>query len=257
VPGLKETRIVFPIELARKGYTSDYIATARFTICLSKAGGYRRTDSMLRANLATGSCTTLPRLHYLPMKPSEHSKTLSPNRRSMKRPSRFAHPRVPAAQPSPECSRHDKRILLVDDDFTVRDSLNDVLVAEGFVVMPAENGQQALDLANESPVDLLLLDLNMPVKNGWDTFEQFTREHPLIPVIIATARPNQLFTALSAGAGALLEKPMDIPTLLQTIEKLLAEPADLQLARLAGKHTDLLYKPAVGGLPQSHQAKHR
>jgi len=41
------------------------------------------------------------------------------------------------------------------------------------------------------------------------------------------------------------------------IEKLLAEPADLQLARLAGKHTDLLYKPAVGGLPQSHQAKHR
>ena len=83
----------------------------------------------------------------------------------------------------------------MDDDPTVRDSLNDVLLSEGYVVMPAENGQQALDLANQSPVDLVLLDLNMPVKNGWDTFEQFTREHPLIPIIIAMvdrelANPN-------------------------------------------------------------------
>jgi DNA-binding response OmpR family regulator len=115
----------------------------------------------------------------------------------------------------------------VDDDPTVRDSLNDVLVSEGYVVIPAENGQQALELAGRVSVDLALLDLNMPVKNGWDTFEHLTREHPLIPIIIATARPNQLFTALGAGAGALLEKPMDIPTLLRTVEKLLRQPAVL------------------------------
>jgi CheY-like chemotaxis protein len=90
----------------------------------------------------------------------------------------------------------------------------------------------------------VLLDLNMPVKNGWDTFEQLTREHPLLPIIIATARPNQLFTALSAGAGALLEKPMDIPTLLQTMEKLLAESAEQRLARLAGKETVFHYQSA-------------
>jgi len=59
----------------------------------------------------------------------------------------------------------------VDDDPKVRDSLNDVLVSEGYVVIPAENGQVALDLATRSSVDLVLLDLNMPVKNGWDTFE--------------------------------------------------------------------------------------
>src|SRR5256884_8340920 len=118
-------------------------------------------------------------------------------------------------------NRPGKRILLVDDDPTVRDSLNDVLLSRGYSVIPAENGQQALDLANESSVDLVLLDLNMPVKNGWDTYEQLTREHPLIPVIIATARPNQLFTAIHPGAGALLEEPMDIPTVLRTIEKLL------------------------------------
>jgi DNA-binding response OmpR family regulator len=120
-----------------------------------------------------------------------------------------------------------------------------MLVAEGYFVIPAENGQQALDLANQLPVDLVLLDLNMPVKNGWDTFEQFTREHPLIPIIIATARPNQLFTALSAGAGALLEKPMDIPELLRTMGKLLAETAEQRLARLAGKYREFHYRPAT------------
>ena len=134
--------------------------------------------------------------------------------------------------------------MLVDDDSTVRDSLNDVLLSEGYWVIPAENGQQALALASKSPVDLVLLDLNMPVKNGWDTFEQLTREHPLIPIIIVTARPNQLFTAINAGVGALLEKPMDIPTLLRTMEKLLAEAAEQRLARLAGQKAEFHYKPS-------------
>ena len=141
-------------------------------------------------------------------------------------------------------NRPGKRILLVDDDSTVRDSLNDVLVSRGYSVIPAENGQQALELANESSVDLVLLDLNMPVKNGWDTFEQLTREHPLIPVIVATARPNQLFTAINAGVGALLEKPMNIPMLLRTMEKLLSETAGQRLARLAGQKAEFHYQPS-------------
>ena len=139
-----------------------------------------------------------------------------------------------------------KRILLADDDATVRESLQAVLTAEGFTVIPARNGEQALELVAVTDVDLALLDLTMPVKNGWDTFERLTAEHPLIPVIIITARPNQLFTALSAGAGALLEKPMDIPILLGTIRKLLAEPAEQRLARLAGERTVFHYKPAEG-----------
>ena len=165
--------------------------------------------------------------------------------------------REPAVHHSPGSSRTGKRILLVDDDPTVRDSLNDVLVAEGYFVIPAENGQQALDFASKSLVDLVLLDLNMPVKNGWDTFERLTAEHPLIPIIIATARPNQLFTALNAGVGALMEKPMDIPTLLRTMEKLLAESAEQRLARLAGQNPEFHYKPATAAHEHSRPAKHR
>jgi DNA-binding response OmpR family regulator len=154
-----------------------------------------------------------------------------------------------AAEPSPSSParrpRPTKHILLVDDDPTVRDSLNDLLTGEGYRVVPAENGEKALELAAVRTVDLALLDLNMPVKNGWDTFQQLTFEHPLIPVIIITARPNQLFTALGAGAGALLEKPMDIPVLLRTMEKLLAESAEKNLARLAGRETEFLYQSAL------------
>jgi DNA-binding response OmpR family regulator len=140
-------------------------------------------------------------------------------------------------------SRSVWRILLVDDDQAVRDSINGVLESEGFVVIAAENGQRALDLAKGSQIDLVLLDLNMPIKNGWETFYEFTCEHPLIPIIILTARPHQLFTAVSAGVGALLEKPMDIPTLLETIEKLLKEPVEQRLARLAGRKAEFHYKP--------------
>ncbi len=178
------------------------------------------------------------------MKSRAFSQTETTHARSTNRPAQAAPLRKPAGQPSPGSSPSGKRVLLVDDDPTVRDSLNDVLLAEGYFVIPAENGQQALDLANNSAVDLVLLDLNMPVKNGWDTFERLTVEHPLIPIIIITARPNQLFTAVSAGAGALLEKPMDIPTLLRAMAKLLAETAEQRLARLAGKKTEFHYKPA-------------
>ena len=97
---------------------------------------------------------------------------------------------------------HGKRILIVDDDPAVQGALNDVLVAEGYRVVRAGNGQQAVEMANQTAVDLVLLDLNMPVKGGWETFEQLTREHPIVPIIIITARSNQVFTAASAGAGA-------------------------------------------------------
>ena len=177
------------------------------------------------------------------MKSRQSSKTIRPH--SSNRPKQP----LPVSEHVPPRSSgggHDgKRIMLVDDDPIVRDSLKDVLLAEGYLIISAVNGQQALDLANESPVDLVLLDLNMPVKNGWDTFEKLTAEHPLIPIIIATARPNQLFTALNAGVGALLEKPMEIRTLLWTMERLLAETAEQRLARLAGKKAEFHFQPAA------------
>ncbi len=148
-------------------------------------------------------------------------------------------------KPSPCAARN--RILLVDDDPGVRGSLQDMLVAEGYLVIPANDGQQALELIASSSIDLVLLDLNMPRKNGWDTFERLSAEHPLVPVILITARPNQLFTAVGAGVGALLEKPLDIPHLLTTIGRLLAESSEVRLRRLAGQESPFDYQPSNGG----------
>ena len=136
------------------------------------------------------------------------------------------------------------KILLVDDDPSVREMLGRILVEEGYVVLPAANGQQALDLTAATEINLVLLDLNLPVKNGWDTFEHLTTENPLLPIIIITARPNQLFPALASGVGALMEKPLDFPKLLQTIRRLLEEPAEIRLARVAGKPSEFYYSSA-------------
>ena len=124
----------------------------------------------------------------------------------------------------PGANRPGQRILLVDDDPIVSNSLNDVLVEEGFFVMLAKNGLEALQVIKNSPVDLVLLDLNMPVKNGWDTLAEVRQNDPVLPVIVLTARPHQLSNAMNAGASALMEKPMDMLMLLQTINGLLLSP---------------------------------
>jgi DNA-binding NtrC family response regulator len=137
-----------------------------------------------------------------------------------------------------------RKLLLVDDDPGVRESLAALLSMEGYEVVLAGNGLEALECAAATPLSLVLLDLNLPKKTGWDTFEVLTRQNPSLPVIIITARPNQLFPALAAGVGTLMEKPLDFPRLLQMIRDLLAEPVEARLARLAGRPAEFHYLPA-------------
>jgi len=141
------------------------------------------------------------------------------------------------------------KLLLVDDDAAVREMVGRVLTEAGYSTLSAANGQEALDLASANEVDLVLLDLNLPVKNGWDTFERLTTSNPLLPIIIITARPNQLFPALAAGVGALMEKPLDFSKLLETICALLAEPVEQRLTRMAGKSVDFHYVPPQPYVP--------
>ncbi len=135
-----------------------------------------------------------------------------------------------------------KRILVVDDDPSVREMLARVLASEGYLPVTAGDGVKALEIAAAMPIDLVLLDLNLPQKSGWDTFERLSSDNPLLPVIIVTARSNQLFTAMGAGVGALLEKPLDFPGLLRTIQELLVEPVEQRLSRVAGKSERFHYQ---------------
>jgi CheY-like chemotaxis protein len=136
------------------------------------------------------------------------------------------------------------KILLADDDPGIRQILVRVLSEENYLVLTAANGVEALTVIGTVKIDLVLLDLNMPVKGGWETYEQLSANNPLLPVILITAKPNQFFPALASGVGALLEKPLDFAKLFQTMHDLLTESDEMRLARLAGRSAAFSYVPS-------------
>jgi CheY-like chemotaxis protein len=140
-----------------------------------------------------------------------------------------------------------KQILLVDDDASVRESLSALLTGENYLVLAAENGAQGLQIAEAATMDLVLLDLNMPVKDGWQTLQALSYRHPSTPVVLITARHNQLFPALAAGVAALLEKPMDMPHLLETVRRLAYESPEARRDRLMGRDTTFFHEPRKPG----------
>ena len=150
----------------------------------------------------------------------------------------------PPAAPAPKTAGQMKnKILLVDDDPGIRQLLGRLLAEEGYTVLLAGDGLEAIEMARATPFDLVLLDLNMPVMDGWDTFEEISKKNPLLPFVVITARPNQLFPALASGTGALMEKPLDLPKLFNTIRTLLKEPPEVRLARMTGRPADFFYAP--------------
>lgn len=134
-----------------------------------------------------------------------------------------------SSSPNPDSA---KTILVADDDAVLRESLAAVLRAEEFAVRLAENGRVAVREFLNGPPDLILLDLNMPDTDGWRAFEVMARLAPDVPVVVITARPDQARRAAEAGIDMLLEKPLDIPVLLETIRQLIAMPEQSRFARI-------------------------
>jgi len=114
-------------------------------------------------------------------------------------------------------------ILIVEDDRDTREMLERFLQLEGFTVRTAENGRAALDVLHRDSACVILLDLMMPVMNGWE-FRQVQAHDPRfssIPVVVVTAagRREQI---PAIDAHAWLPKPVDFDRLLETILPLCA-----------------------------------
>lgn len=125
-----------------------------------------------------------------------------------------------------------QRILLVDDERSVRESLGKLLRAEGYAVDVAENGQVALEQYRRARPDLLLLDIGLPVRDGWSTLEWLVGVDTLMPVVLITGRFRQDELARQAGADALFEKPLDVPRMLATIHELTERPSEPRARRV-------------------------
>jgi CheY-like chemotaxis protein len=114
------------------------------------------------------------------------------------------------------------RILIVEDDASVREALAIFLEGEGYAVVEAGDGAEALaHLRTSEPVALILLDLMMPVMNGWEFRDAQTRDPRLasIPVVIITADTQAARKATAVGAAGCLLKPVEFPELLTYVDR--------------------------------------
>jgi two-component system chemotaxis response regulator CheY len=120
-----------------------------------------------------------------------------------------------------------KRILVVDDDESIRAVLDMALADEGYEVIEAENGVQGLALARTAQPDLILLDMRMPVMDGWAFAQAYKQEEGRqVALIVFTAATNAAQRAAEVGADAYLTKPFKVPDLLTCIAEHLKEDSN-------------------------------
>lgn len=113
-----------------------------------------------------------------------------------------------------------KRILLVEDDASARQSIRLLLTIDRHVVVEAETGQQALELFEKEPFDLVILDYAMPTMLGGDLAAIIKQIAPQQPILMVTAYVEKL-VASETSVDAILGKPFGIEELRQIILKLL------------------------------------
>jgi len=115
-----------------------------------------------------------------------------------------------------------KPILLVEDDPDIQENLRFFLEHEGFQVKSAFNGKEALNyIKNGNPVQVVLLDLMMPVMDGYEFLEKIQQEDPTlssIPIIVLSAAKNAEQIS-KVRQLPLIKKPIDLDLLIQTIQK--------------------------------------
>jgi two-component system, chemotaxis family, chemotaxis protein CheY len=109
-------------------------------------------------------------------------------------------------------------VLVVDDDPDMVEIVTKVLNHAGYPTRGADNGLQALEAASKEKPALVLLDMLMPVMNGWDcAYELRSRYGRTLPIIVVSAAEHAETWRAEVGADAVLEKPFEISDLLQLV----------------------------------------
>jgi len=117
-----------------------------------------------------------------------------------------------------------RRILVVEDDADLRESVAQSLLEEGYDVEVAGDGRAALNALDRVGADLVLLDLMMPIMSGWE-FRERQRNSPAfahIPVVVMSA--TSTLEAAAIEAADLLPKPLSLPELLQMVRRHVGAP---------------------------------
>jgi CheY-like chemotaxis protein len=132
----------------------------------------------------------------------------------------------------------ERQILVVDDNTDVRELIIFVLDQEGFVTHSAKDGPSALEVINQTPLDLILLDVMMPGMSGLEVLQDIRRQdrdlNQKVPTVMisAMAQAQDLEEAMSSGATSYIVKPFRPNVLLQRVTDLLNQTGEMtELAR--------------------------
>ena len=116
-------------------------------------------------------------------------------------------------------------VLIVDDDRLISQTLQAILSDAGYSVRVAENGQDALAALRVSRPDLILLDLQMPVMDGWEFIESYQAlvHNQTIPIVTLSVNPGMTRSYDRLGVRAHVLKPFDVDALLKVLRSVLSE----------------------------------
>jgi CheY-like chemotaxis protein len=110
-------------------------------------------------------------------------------------------------------------VLVVDDDPYLLSLIVDVLSMEGYNVLGARNGAEALEAVSDVVPSVVLLDMQMPVLNGWQFVEETRRKGLDFPIVVMTATNNASSWAADVGAQDFLGKPFDLDDLTHIVAR--------------------------------------
>ncbi|MBN1979346.1 MAG: response regulator [Anaerolineae bacterium] len=115
-------------------------------------------------------------------------------------------------------------ILVVDDDADFMESIKNLLVEEGYTVFVATNGQEAIERIRSNGIDILILDLRLPILSGLETYLELKRTGHAVPTLIVTAYfdecADDVSKLQSLSVSGILRKPFDPRDLLDAVERL-------------------------------------
>jgi two-component system alkaline phosphatase synthesis response regulator PhoP len=137
------------------------------------------------------------------------------------------------------------RILVVEDDRSIREGIADALAFHGYSVVQAERGDIGIEKALHGDCDLVLLDLVLPVADGLAVLREIRKAKPTLPVIVLTARgeENDRVRGLQSGADDYVVKPFSVRELLARVDAVLRRsperPSDVTRIEIPGGEVDL------------------
>ncbi len=126
-------------------------------------------------------------------------------------------------------------ILIAEDEKNVREGLEDLFAGAGYEVRSVKDGAEAIASYIKRRPDLLILDIMMPRRDGYEVLAEIRRREPLLPVLVLTARnePIDKVTGLGRGADDYITKPFDVTELLARVARALQRDAALRASRAA------------------------